>query len=57
MPGYDVAALVDKSGKRASHVYARLSLLQLIPSIAEAFTTERNTTNHANLLARLRLSR
>ena len=37
IPGYDVAALVEKSGKSASHVYARLSLLQLIPTVAEAF--------------------
>ena len=53
IPGYDVAALVEKSGKSASHIYARLSLLQLIPAIAEAFTHERITTSHANLLARL----
>lgn len=53
MPGYDVATLVEKSGKSASHVYARLSLLQLIPSIAEAFSAERITASHANLLARL----
>ena len=53
MPGYDVAALVEKSGKSASHIYARLSLLQLIPTIAEAFTAERITASHANLLARL----
>ncbi len=53
MPGYDVAALVEKSGKSASHIYARLSLLQLIPAIAEAFTAERITASHANLLARL----
>ena len=53
MPGYDIAALVEKSGKSASHIYARLSLLQLIPAIAEAFTHERITTSHANLLARL----
>ena len=53
MPGYDVAALVKKSGKSASHIYARLSLLQLIPTIAEAFTAERITASHANLLARL----
>ena len=53
MPGYDVATLVYKSGKSASHVYARLSLLQLIPSIAEAFSAERITASHANLLARL----
>ena len=53
MPGYDVAALVEKSGKSASHIYARLSLLQLIPTIAEAFTQELITASHANLLARL----
>ena len=53
MPGYDVAALVEKSGKSASHIYARLSLLQLIPTIAESFTAERITASHANLLARL----
>jgi ParB family transcriptional regulator, chromosome partitioning protein len=32
LPGYDVATLVAKSGKSASHIYARLSLLQLIPA-------------------------
>ena len=53
MPGYDVTALVEKSGKSAAHVYARLSLLQLVPSVAEAFQQERITASHANLLARL----
>ena len=53
IPGYDVSALVEKSGKSASHVYARLSLLQLIPTVAEAFTQERITASHANLIARL----
>ena len=53
LPGYDVGALVEKSGKSASHIYARLSLLQLIPAIAEAFTQERITASHANLIARL----
>ncbi len=53
IPGYDVAALVEKSGKSASHVYARLSLLQLTPEIAEAFTKERITASHAALIARL----
>ena len=53
MPGYDVATLVEKSGKSPAHVYARLSLLQLIPAIAEAFSAERITASHANLLARL----
>jgi ParB family chromosome partitioning protein len=53
LPGYDVAALVEKSGKSASHIYARLSLLQLIPEVADAFTQERITASHANLIARL----
>jgi len=53
IPGYDVAALVEKSGKSASHIYARLSLLQLIPTVAEAFTQERITASHANFIARL----
>ena len=53
MPGYDVATLVEKSGKSPAHVYARLSLLQLTPEIAEAFNAERITASHANLLARL----
>ena len=53
IPGYDVAALVEKSGKSASHIYARLSFLQLISTVAEAFTQERITASHANLIARL----
>ena len=52
-PGYDVATLVEKSGKNAAHIYARLSLLQLIPAVAEAFGKELITASHANLLARL----
>ena len=52
MPGYDVAALVEKSGKSGAHVYARLLLLQLIPSVAEAFGKELITASHANLLAK-----
>ncbi len=53
MPGYDVATLVEKSGKSTSHIYARLSLLQLIPEVAEAFTYGRITASHASLIARL----
>jgi ParB family chromosome partitioning protein len=53
MPGYDVATLAEKFGKSASHIYARLSLLQLIPEVAEAFTQDRITASHANLIARL----
>ena len=52
-PGYDVTALVEKSGKSAAHIYARLSLLQLMPAVAEAFVQERITASHANLIARL----
>ena len=52
-PGYDVAALASKCGKSQSHIYARLSLLQLIPDVADAFQQERITASHANLIARL----
>ena len=55
LPGYDVTALVEKSGKSASHIYARLSLLQLIPDVAQAFIEERITASHATLIARLPL--
>ena len=47
LPGYNVAALVEKCGKSASHIYAHLPLLQLIPEIAEAFRAERITASHA----------
>jgi len=53
VPGYDVAAIAEKSGKSVSHIYAWLSLLQLIPSVVEAFVEERITASHANLIARL----
>jgi ParB family chromosome partitioning protein len=53
IPGYDVATLVEKSGKSASHIYARLSLLQLIPEVADAFTQDRITASQANVIARL----
>ena len=54
LPGYDVAALVEKSGKSASHIYARLSsACNSFPIVAEAFRQERITASHANLLARL----
>ena len=53
IPGYDVAALVEKSGKSASHIYARLSLLQLIPPVAEAFVADLITASHASLISRL----
>ena len=53
LPGYDVAALAVKCGKSQSHIYSRLSLLQLTSEVAEAFQQDRITATHANLLARL----
>ncbi len=53
LPGYDVAALAEKCGKSQSHIYARLTLLQLLPHVAEAFQQEKITASHANLIARL----
>lgn len=53
LPGYDVAALASKCSKSQSHVYARLTLLALIPEVADAFQKEEITASHANLLARL----
>src|SRR6201996_3995825 len=53
LPGYDVAALAEKTGKSESLVYARLALLQLIPEVAEAFQQERITASHATMIARL----
>ena len=53
LPGYDFAALVEKSAKSARHIYLRLSLLQLIPDVAEAFLQELITASHANLIARI----
>ena len=41
VPGYDVAALASRCGRSQGHIYARLSLLQLIPDVAEAFQQER----------------
>jgi ParB/RepB/Spo0J family partition protein len=52
LPGHDVAGLACKCGKSQSHIYARLSLLQLIPDVAEAFQNERIAASHANLIAR-----
>ncbi|WP_052201021.1 ParB/RepB/Spo0J family partition protein [Terriglobus sp. TAA 43] len=53
VPGYDVSAVAAKTGKSESHVYARLSLLKLIPEVAQAFVEERITASHANAIARL----
>ena len=58
MPGYDVAALVEKSGKSASHIYARLSLLQLIiapdlpGSASRKFSPRDSTRTHLRVWQR-----
>jgi ParB family transcriptional regulator, chromosome partitioning protein len=49
-----VEICAEKIGKDASHVYRRLHLLKLIPSLQELFYEDRITTTHALLLARLR---
>ena len=57
LPGYSVDTLVQKTGRSQSHIYARLTLLELIPEIATAFQEERITASHANLIARLPANR
>lgn len=41
MPGYDVSTLVEKSGKSATHVYARLSLPKSTPTSSAGARTGR----------------
>lgn len=53
LPGYDVTALASKCSKSQSHIYARLTLLSLIPEVADALQKNEITASHANLLARL----
>jgi ParB family chromosome partitioning protein len=57
LPGYSVETLVQKTGRSQSHIYARLTLLELIPEVATAFQEERITASHANLIARLPATR
>ena len=57
LPGYSVDTLVQKTGRSQSHIYARLTLLELIPEVAIAFQEERITASHANLIARLPATR
>ncbi len=57
LPGHSVDTLVHKTGRSQSHIYARLTLLDLIPEVATAFQEERITASHANLIARLPATR
>jgi hypothetical protein len=49
MPGYDAATLAEKTGKSESLIYSRLSLLHLVPDVAEAFHAERITASMRTL--------
>lgn len=53
MPGYDVAGIAEKTGKSEAHIYARIKLLELIDSVAQAFLEDKITATHALLIARL----
>jgi ParB family transcriptional regulator, chromosome partitioning protein len=53
MPGYDVAAIGEKTGKSEGHIYSRMKLLDLIDPVAQAFQQEKITVTHALLIARL----
>jgi ParB family chromosome partitioning protein len=53
MPGYDVAAIGEKTGKSEAHVYSRMKLLDLIDPVAQAFQEDKITATHALLIARL----
>jgi ParB family chromosome partitioning protein len=53
MPGYDVAAIGEKTGKSEAHIYSRMKLLDLIDPVAQAFQQDKITATHALLIARL----
>ncbi len=57
LPGYEVATIAERTGKSASHVYARLSLLQLIPAdplcpASRPYGTPRHPARRRNRLPR-----
>jgi ParB family transcriptional regulator, chromosome partitioning protein len=53
MPGYDVPAIAEKTGKSESHIHSRIKLLDLIDPVARAFLEDKITATHALLIARL----
>jgi ParB family chromosome partitioning protein len=53
MPGYDVTAIGEKTGKREAHIYSRMKLLDLIDPVAQAFQQDKIAATHALLIARL----
>jgi ParB family transcriptional regulator, chromosome partitioning protein len=51
--GYTIEKLASKTGKNAGYISNRLRLLELIPSVAEAFTAGHIGIEHALLIAKL----
>jgi ParB family chromosome partitioning protein len=51
--GYTIEKLPSKTGKNAGYISNRLRLLELIPSVAEAFTAGYIGIEHALLIAKL----
>ena len=52
-PRYDIAAVAQKAGKSAAFVAQRQRLVELIPSIAEAFLADQIGVGHALEIAKL----
>jgi ParB family chromosome partitioning protein len=52
-PHYDIAAVAQKAGKSAAFVATRQRLVELIPSIAEAFLADQIGVGHALEIAKL----
>ncbi len=50
---YNVARIAERAGKTPAYVAGRLNLTELIPSVAEAFLSERIGIGHALLIAKL----
>jgi ParB family chromosome partitioning protein len=51
--GYTIEKLAGKTGKNASYISKRLRLLDLIPPVADAFTSGQIGIDHALLVAKL----
>jgi ParB family transcriptional regulator, chromosome partitioning protein len=52
-PNYTVASLSARAGKSEAYVQGRIKLSELIPSIADAFLSDRIAIGHALLIAKL----
>jgi len=56
-PVYSIAMVASKLGKSEGYIQGRITLTELIPSVAEAFLEDHITVSHAFLIARLPQSR